>query len=79
MATHAAGANLELQLHPGDEYVGSWEPESLQVLVGIYWSVVWQYTVQIWCLLCLFPTDSGCVYVHTHPNTNTMHTAHTNW
>ena len=42
MATHAAGAKLELQLHPGDEYVGSWEPESLQVLVGIYWSVVWQ-------------------------------------
>lgn len=38
MATPGVVAALELKLHPGDEYVGSWEPESLQVLVGTCWS-----------------------------------------
>ncbi len=29
------GQGMELLLHPGDEYLGSLEPDSLQVLVSI--------------------------------------------
>jgi len=57
-------AALELKLHPGDEYVGSWEPESLQVLVGTYWSTAPNASCQL-----IFVRQCTFTVIHTRSNT----------
>ena len=70
MAAPSVVAALELKLHPGDEYVGSWEPESLQVLVGTCWSRAASCTD---CIMLAHPCPTLYIILQSFTRTDHAH------